>query len=99
MNVQKTSLNAYKKIEKSLTRRQISVYHALESITDMTNSELAEYLRWSINRVTPRVGELRKLDLVAYAGKRKCRITGERVKSWRPINPGKARQMEMRFNS
>ncbi len=56
---------------------------------EATNSELASYLGWTINRVTPRIYELRKADKVAETGKRPCKVTGRSAYSWaaRPAQP------------
>jgi len=42
---------------------------------------------WTVNRVTGRVGELRKLGLVLDAGKRPCKITGGMSHCWRAKYP------------
>lgn len=49
-----------------------------------SNMEIADALGWSINRVTPRIFELRTKGEVIAATKRICRITGRRVIVWRP---------------
>lgn len=60
---------------------------------DYTNMEIANFLGWSINRITPRVYELRGLEkdsllyglppLVVQSTVRKCRITGRQALAWR----------------
>ena len=45
--------------------------------------EIAAALDWSINRVTPRIKELRDIGVVETAGLRNCKITGEVVNIWR----------------
>lgn len=45
--------------------------------------ELAQKLGWSINRVTPRVLELRQLEVLEEANRRKCQVTGNNAYSWR----------------
>lgn len=65
MNVQQTSLFAYhNEIIPTLSARQEAVMAELEKHEDMTNSELAEALGWGINRITPRVQELREAGRV-----------------------------------
>jgi len=60
-----TSLFAYHKhVIPTLTQRMRQVQDALAKADDMTNSELARALGWGINRVTPRIGELRDAGLV-----------------------------------
>jgi hypothetical protein len=41
----------------------------------LTNAELAHYLQWTINRVTSRTNELRKMGVLYDAGIRICRVT------------------------
>jgi len=50
---------------------------------DFSNMELAEYLNWSINRVTPRTYELRGRRILTESRKRKCGVTGRRVWAWK----------------
>ena len=50
---------------------------------DMTNMEVASALHWSINRVTPRVFELRDAGLVVSNGKRRCGVTGNTSYAWK----------------
>src|SRR5580700_8449507 len=76
--IQDTSLEAFYKIQSSLGRAQKEVLDALRTQPNATNAEIAWMLKWSINRVTPRVLELRSPDvgLIEEVGKRKCRVTG-----------------------
>lgn len=55
---------------------------------DFTNMELAEDLGWSVNRVTPRVYELRQGDnpVLVEVLRRPCRVTGFRAVAW-GLNP------------
>lgn len=79
-----TSLNAYYNYAKpTLGNRQKVVFEKLMERNNWTNSELAKSLGFGINQITPRVGELRKMELVEEAGKRICGVTGLRVHSWR----------------
>jgi DNA-binding MarR family transcriptional regulator len=85
--MQQTSLEAYHKIEGSLGWAQSEVLRVLRDAAvhgfDMTNSELAQLLKWSINRVTPRVKELRDQGLVVVSRKRVCGVTGFTVLAWK----------------
>lgn len=65
--MQQTSLFAYQEIKHSLGDRQKAVYEALK-MKDMTDQELATWLSWPINTVTPRRGELVKMGLIRKAG-------------------------------
>lgn len=83
--IQDTSLEAHEEVKKTLSDRQERVLHLLRMAgIPLTNSEIAQALRWSINRITPRVFELRELRLVTDSGKRRCRITGRNAYGWRP---------------
>jgi len=87
MTVQETSLEAYLGVKPRLGEKQKEVYRLLKNATrvgfDMTNMEIAQALKWSINRVTPRVYELREKGLVVLSQKRLCSVTGRRAMAWR----------------
>ena len=85
MNLQDTSLEAYyTRVLPVLGERQHQVYEVfMRAHHSMTNMEVANILGWSINRVTPRVLELRELGLLEFAERRRCRITGNNAMSWR----------------
>lgn len=80
---QQTSLNAYLEVKESLNLRQkeiISVFNRFNR--DFTNTELSEVLGWSINRVTPRVLELRHKGILVENKERPDYFTGRTCKSW-----------------
>lgn len=84
--MQTTSLNSYyREVKPTLGVRQETVYNAMRTREDWTNSELAAYLDWPINTVCPRCHELRKAGLVVEGGKRICAVTGRRVIAWRVV--------------
>lgn len=64
---QDTSLSAFGRLQHVLGARQRVVYDAL-SKKSMTDKQIADYLAWPINEVTPRRGELVKMSLVRKAG-------------------------------
>lgn len=70
MNIgyQQTSLFAYIGVKPKINSRQKDVYEALRKFNHATNKQIAEYLGWEINRLTPRMGELRKMGLVREWG-------------------------------
>ena len=83
---QETSLRAYyTKVLPNLGKRQAQVLAVFRrnSRLNWTNMELAAELGWSINRVTPRVLELRKLGALVTATRRRCLITGNESLAWR----------------
>ena len=69
------------------TDRQKEVLDRLRFFPDVTNMELAVSMGWTVNRITGRVGELRKLGLVLDAGKRPCKITGGTSHCWKAKHP------------
>jgi len=80
-NVQYTSLLAYMDVLQDLGDKQRQVFKALCNIQPASNRQIALYLGWSINRVTPRVLELRKLGKVTDWGFiSEC---GRRVFAWK----------------
>lgn len=93
MGVAQTSRDAYKGIQDGLGRRQLEVLAAIERHpTGITNSEISNELHWPINRVTPRVFELRSAGLVALVGKRPDRWTGKTSCLW-----GRVKGVQLEF--
>ena len=62
--MQKTSMDAYLSIKRELGNKQQIIFDSLKFIGPATNENMALRLNWPINRVTPRMGELRKLGMV-----------------------------------
>lgn len=69
-------------IQNKLSDRQAIVYATLKTNGSMSNMELSEVLCWSINRVTPRVLELRKEGFIYLKEQRHCKVTGRLVNVW-----------------
>lgn len=89
-NVTDTSRQAYHNDAlPTLSERQAMVMRGLEMSQkpNMTNSEIASYLEWPINTVTPRIFELRGLGKVVSDGKRTCNVTGRTAYAWRLASP------------
>lgn len=86
MVLQQTSLEAYREIFHKLGERQkvvLNVFNRFEGNRSLTNMEVAMILGWSINRITPRVFELRERSLLKEDEKRICGITGSRAIAWK----------------
>lgn len=79
-----TSLEAFKSIQDKLTERQSDVLEAIEEIAPATNNMIAEHLGWTINRITPRVKELRMKNKVELSHRGKD-ITGNNANYWQPV--------------
>jgi len=77
-----TSRQAYKKVLPELPECRLKVYKSLKYLEYATNSMIAQNLGWSINRVTPRTNELRKMKLIKISHT-----------SWCPVTKGKANYM------
>lgn len=78
VNVQQTSISAYISLIEDpeyVARCQSEVLTVIRANGDLTNTEIADKLDWSINRVTPRVKELRVKGLVITSQKRECFCT------------------------
>jgi len=81
---QQTSKDAYLDMLPIAPGHHDIIMDVLNQKGQASNMEIADALGWSINRVTPRIFELRTEGKVVAAVKRKCRITGRRVIVWRP---------------
>ena len=86
MPYQETSREAYHKVNlnaKQIIVRNFFKYHPRQ---DFTNAEVAQALGWSINRVTPRTGELVKLGEIEVVSRRACKVTGNMALSKRYVS-------------
>lgn len=77
--VRQTSLMAYYQATENLGQKQLSVLKAIDVLGVCNDKMIADYLNWSINRVTPRRGELRSLGLIKEMGIRKDSDTGRKT--------------------
>jgi hypothetical protein len=80
-----TSLHAYALATQHLGAKQKAVLDALRFFPDATNAEIAAHLAWPINRVTPRMFELRSEEfgtLVLESCRRRCKVTGGMAWAW-----------------
>jgi hypothetical protein len=85
--IQNTSLFAHKIAIDNLGRKQKEVLDCLRCFPDATNAELSTRMGWPINRITPRMVELRKIGLVLNTRKRTCKVTGSTAHAWRAKYP------------
>ena len=87
---QETSLLAYMDLLPHVGRCQQTILSVIEKANPsygITNLEIASYLKWPINSVTPRVKELRQMGLVYCARKRRSGIHGRKCMAWLRVNP------------
>lgn len=66
--IRDTSKEAYDSLTK-LSDKQRSVLVAIKAIQPCTDYQLSLKLNWSINRITPRRGELETLGIIRDGGK------------------------------
>ena len=83
--IQKTSLEAFEVIQLELGIRQQQVYDMLSQNPNVCNRELAMLLDWPINRVTPRIKELRDKGLVVCSIKKIDEGTRMKVMCWKVV--------------
>jgi len=80
-------LDAYTRILPHITRMHAKVIKAARNAEnidmDWTNRELAVFLNWDINRVTPRVKELRDMGIIIKSQRRRCGVTKNPAFAWR----------------
>ena len=81
---QQTSHEAFKTLKK-VGDKQSVVLNAIRHLRECNDRQLSEYLRWPINRVTPRRGELVELGMVEESC-RKPDVTGRLTIFWRVRN-------------
>lgn len=85
-----TSLWAYTLATQDLGAKQKEVLDALRVFPDATNAEIAARLGWPVNRVTPRIFELRSEEfgsLVLESCRRRCKVTGSMAYAWKAKHP------------
>lgn len=80
--IESTTLEAFKIIQPSLGELQQTVYDVISNYPGMSNHDIARFLHWEINRVTPRVKELRDMGVVIMSHYKKDHITNKRVMCW-----------------
>lgn len=85
MTMQDTSVRAFDSIRHTLANRHLVIVSTMPGREDWSNGELADFLHWPINTVTPRICELRKAGIVEFSQRRPCSITGRTIMAWRII--------------
>lgn len=83
--IQQTSFQAFIDLQDSgtLGHKQNAVLSAIYDLGEATNLDIAYYLKWPINRITPRTNELVKADKVEMAKKDIDKHTGKKVIYWK----------------
>lgn len=80
--IQQTSLEAYECIMENIGYCQKLIYDTITHNSGCSNHDIAFILGWEINRVTPRVKELRDKGYVSIKGDKIDPDTGMRVMTY-----------------
>lgn len=80
---QYTSALAFQSLKDNLGAKQFDVFCAISILGECNNQELARHLGWEINRITPRVYELRGKGLVTESRREKDVVTGRLTNYWK----------------
>ena len=83
--IQSTSLEAYYSILPDLSSMQNTIYNIIKLYPGVSNSDISHIANISINRVTPRIKELRDYSIVFFSHYKKDRITHRRVMCWKVV--------------
>jgi len=81
--VRATSLLAYQEVLQKLGEKQLRVLKCLSTFNSATSMMLARQLDWDINRVVPRIFELRQMLMVKESKTDFCKITGRKAIYWK----------------
>jgi hypothetical protein len=77
-----TSMPAFQQAQKTSNHKQQDVLNAIKRLGICSDHQIAEFLGWPINRVTPRRGELVISNKVNFAFRSKDFDTGRSVNFW-----------------
>jgi len=80
---QYTSALAFQSIQNNLGAKQYDVFCAISILGECNNQEIARHLGWEINRITPRVYELRGKGLVTESRRERDVVTGRLTNYWK----------------
>ena len=97
MSVAETSYRAYESIVANLSGRRLEVASAIGSLGECCNVEIAARLKMEINKITPRVKELREAGTVVLA-KKDVGPAGRLVCFWRLATRRELEAFEARKN-
>jgi predicted transcriptional regulator len=81
-----TSLLAYADVIETLGERQIQVFRKLRELKFASNFQLSKELGLPVNRITPRIKEMRDWGIVMFYKKEICPETKKLVIYWKPRN-------------
>ena len=78
--IQQTSLEAFESMKLKLTERRKAVLEAIHGLGVCTDKDIAKKLNWTINRITPRRGELFRAGKICFIGFKQQ--DGQKVMTW-----------------
>jgi len=81
--IRETSILSYYKTLENLGEKQLEVLKCLTTFYSATNLMVARKLDWDINRVTPRMNELVKMNLVMEDKIDTCKEGGRKAIYWK----------------
>jgi hypothetical protein len=79
-----TSLEAHRVILKTIGKKQIEVLNAIKKLQPCSDQMIAEYLQYTINRITGRRNELMVMGKIEECGKMKNKF-GRNVTVWQVL--------------
>lgn len=80
---QYTSALAFQSLKDNIGAKQYDVFCAISILGECNNQEIARHLGWEINRITPRVYELRGKGLVTESRRERDVVTGRLTNYWK----------------
>lgn len=80
---QYTSALAFQSLKDNIGAKQYDVFCAISILGECNNQEIARHLGWEINRITPRVYELRGKGLVIESRRERDVVTGRLTNYWK----------------
>jgi len=83
--ITQTSLEAHRVVLRTIGKKQIEVLNAIKKIQPCSDQMIAEYLRYTINRVTGRRNELVTMGQIIECGKMKNKY-GRNVTIWKVLS-------------
>ena len=78
-----TSLPAYQVAKENINDKQKIIYNTIKKLGICSDHQIADFLGWTINRVTPRRGELHDSGKIIRAYRDKDFETGRTVSFWK----------------
>jgi hypothetical protein len=78
-----TSLPAYQVAKENINDKQKIVFNTIKKLGVCSDHQIADFLGWAINRVTPRRGELYDTGKIIRAFRGKDFETGRTVSFWK----------------